>query len=155
MKIARIIMIIGQLSATAPVAFSNDSDGCYYTSTAVCKAKGTVVSSTAVACRSGSLSATLYNQVILDAPTYRYVAASGTDGGDSRQGKVRRSYDNTVPCTTTTVDPATCNISIRPMAVVARVVCDGEAADPNARKCQFARNAPAIQTDQALAILTQ
>ncbi len=41
------------------------------------------------------------------------------------------------------------------MAGLVRIICDGEAADPNGRKCKFSRTAPAIQTDQVLAILTQ
>lgn len=155
MKISRLLIICTQLSVAAPLAFSDNSDSCYYTSTVVCADKGTVLSSKAVQCRSGGRSATFYNQITTEAPTYRYVAVSGSDGGSSRQGKVQRSYDNIVTCTTTEIDPSTCNTTIKFRATVFLMTCPGEAADPKAKICQFALKSPSIKTDQALALLTQ
>lgn len=155
MKTRCLLIICIKLSIAAPLAFSDNSESCYYTSTTVCADTGTVLSSTAVQCLSGGRSATFYNQTRTEAPTYRYVAVSIPDGLDMRQGKVQRSYENVVTCSTTVIDPATCNISIRPRAVTVRMTCPGEAADPNARKCQFALKSPSIKTDQALALLNQ
>jgi hypothetical protein len=150
MKISQLSIIIAQLTVTAPIAFSDQSDSCYFTGIEVCKDKGTVLSSIPVKCRS----ATLYNQIITETPAYRYIAISGYDN-DSRQGKVAMSFQSSVLCTTTTIDPATCNISIGLRAKLVRITCKGEAANPNAAKCQFALREPSSNTDDALALLTQ
>lgn len=155
MKIRRPLVLLCYLATTTPVAFSNNSDKCYYTSTAVCKPIGTVLSQTPVPCRTGSLTATLYDQMITEQPSYRYIAVEGTDGLDGRAGKRPRSFENYVPFTRISVDPATCNIMIRKGAGIVRIVCSGEEADPQAWRCQYALTIPSKTSDQALAALTQ
>jgi hypothetical protein len=122
------------LSATALLA------ACYTTVAVVCVPAGTVLSSTPVQCRAGSLTATLYDQTYTtqDAITFDTVAATGW----GRTGKISVTVVNTVGIGTRTIDPNTCDITINPNAGSVAISCGGSVEDPNSAPCLVAMNQP-------------
>ena len=138
---------------TAGVIKSNA--GCYYTALSVCVPSGTILTSKAVYCHCGSeCTATLYNQTTTTDDAYTTSALS-TDANHTsgHTGVLATIVSNTVGVQTTTVDPATCIITIDPSAGTATITCEGTAADPDSPPCHFAQRVTNFNSYYCLAVL--
>jgi hypothetical protein len=147
-----IIMLLVALATTAVKADCNYTKG---PADLGCYPAGSVVTQSVVTCTWSGGTATLYNQITTEVGAWSTdvaaVNVAHPSGHDSWKTNV--TFNKGIPCTVTTVDPATCNLTITPHGAKVDKDCPGKVEDGNPCSAMFASRDIELKSYYSLAFI--